>query len=178
MRGSDEDGASDMQDNATGRTLITREPRTVPWLSVALGFGPMLPLVAGAGTAWWMRGQPGDYLVALVTILYGASILLFLAGVRRGVSFRTEGGPTAVQIATMLGLYALGFSALVTVVMGQAIPALGLLIVGYAAIAVLDPIAARAGEAPLFFARLRPLQMALAVASLTALFWLKWMSPY
>ncbi|GJD45759.1 hypothetical protein AFCDBAGC_3636 [Methylobacterium cerastii] len=167
-----------MRDDATGRTLTAHESRETPWLSVVLGFGPMLPLVAGAAAAWWMRGQPLDYLVALVTILYGAAILLFLAGVRRGVSFRTEGGPTVVQIATMFGLFALGLSALVTVVMGKAIPALALLIVGYAAIAVLDPIAARTGEAPLFFARLRPLQMPIAVVSLAALLWLKWISPY
>ena len=34
---------------------------------------------------------------------------------------------------------------------------------------ILDPIAARDGQAPLFFARLRPPQMAIAVASLVAL---------
>ncbi len=47
--------------------------------------------------------------------------------------------------------------------LGFVVAALGLLIVGYVAIAVLDPIAARRGEAPLFFERLRPFQMPLAV---------------
>lgn len=165
-------------DDTAGRTVTAREPRAIPWLSVVLGFGPMLPLVAGAGLAWWMKGQPLDYLVVLLTILYGSSILLFLAGVRRGVSFRTEGGPTFTQIATMLGLYGLGLTALIASVMGKAVLALGLLILGFSAIAVLDPIAARNGEAPLFFARLRPLQMPIAVASLAALLVLKLGSSY
>ena len=44
-----------------------------------------------------------------------------------------------------------------------------LLLVGFGAIAVLDPIAARRGEAPLFFARLRPVQIPIALLSLAAL---------
>lgn len=167
-----------MLENATGRTLVTEEPRETPWLSVVLGYGPMLPFVAGAAAAWWQRGM-WDELILLATILYGAAILLFLSGVRRGVSFRTEGGPTVVQIATMLGLFCLGLGALLTVViLGNRVIALDLLIAGFVAIAILDPIAARRGEAPLFFARLRPLQIPIAVLSLVALLVLKLMAPY
>ena len=167
-----------MLENATGRTLVTEEPRETPWLSVVLGYGPMLPFVAGAAAAWWQRGQ-WDELILLATILYGAAILLFLSGVRRGVSFRTEGGPTFMQIATMLGLFCLGLGALLTVViLGNRVIALDLLIAGFVAIAILDPIAARRGEAPLFFARLRPLQIPIAVLSLVALLVLKLMAPY
>ncbi len=167
-----------MLENATGRTLITEEPRETPWLSVVFGYGPMLPFAAGAAAAWWQRGQ-WDELILLATILYGAAILLFLSGVRRGVSFRTEGGPTFVQIATMLGLFCLGLGALLTVViLGNRVIALDLLIAGFVAIAILDPIAARRGEAPLFFARLRPLQIPIAVLSLVALLVLKLMAPY
>lgn len=54
---------------------------------------------------------------------------------------------------------------------GQA-PALPLLLAGYVSLAVLDPWAARQGEAPPFFARLRPAQMAIPVACLAALLWL------
>ncbi|AWN34982.1 DUF3429 domain-containing protein [Methylobacterium radiodurans] len=167
-----------MLENATGRTLITEEPRETPWLSVVFGYGPMLPFVAGAAGAWWQRGAL-DFLITLVTILYGAAILLFLSGVRRGVSFRTEGGPTVAQIATMLGLFCLGFGALLTgVIQGKQDIALDMLIAGFVAIAILDPIAARRGEAPLFFARLRPLQIPIAILSLVALLVLKLMSPY
>lgn len=167
-----------MIEDATGRTLTAREPRETPWLSVVFGYGPMLPFVAGAAAAWWQRGM-WDELILLATILYGAAILLFLAGVRRGVSFRTEGGPQFVQIATMLGLFGLGLGALLAVViLGNRIIALDLLIAGFVAVAVLDPIAARRGEAPLFFARLRPLQIPIAVLSLVALLVLKLMAPY
>lgn len=69
----------------------------------------------------------------------------------------------------MLGLFGLGFLALLAVALGQTVPALVLLILGFTGIALLDPIAARRGEAPLFFARLRPLQMPLAILSLAGL---------
>jgi hypothetical protein len=105
-----------------------------------------------------------------LTGLWGCAILLFLSGVRRGLSFRTEGGPTWVQIATMLGLFLLGFGGLVLLFLGALRPALALLIVGFTGVAILDPIAARRGEAPLFFARLRPFQIPIAIVSLCALF--------
>jgi hypothetical protein len=140
----------------------------VPWLSLVLGFGPMLPFVAGAAAAWWLAGDPGRMALTL-TLLWGCAILLFLSGVRRGVSFRTEGGATLAQIATMLALFALGWGALVAVVLGSAATATVCLLVGFGLIAVLDPIAARRGEAPLSFARLRPIQMPVALASLAAL---------
>ena len=41
-----------------------------------------------------------------------------------------------------------------------------LLLVGYLGLEILDPIAARKLEAPLFFARLRPAQMAIPIACL------------
>lgn len=157
-----------MQDDATGRTLTIHEPRAVPWLSVALGFGPMLPFVAGAAASWMLGGEPGQAAVTL-TLLWGCAILLFFSGVRRGVSFRTEGGATVAQIATMMGLFVLGFGALLAVALSRTGLAAALLIAGYSAVAVLDPIAARRGEAPLFFARLRPIQMPIAIASLAAL---------
>ena len=167
-----------MRDDATGRTIIAHEPRRIPWLDLVFGFGPMVPIAVGAGAAWWLNGQPLDYLVALFTLLYAASILLFLAGVHRGVSFRTEGGPRLSQIATMLILYGLGLASLLAAVMGKAVPALAMLILGFAAVMVLDPIAARAGAVPLAHARLRPLQMPIAVVSLAVLLWLKLAAPY
>jgi hypothetical protein len=157
-----------MREDAAGRTITAHEPRETPWLSIVFGYGPMLPFVAGAAGAWLLRGELGD-LAATLTILWGCAILLFLSGVRRGVSFRTEGGPTFVQIVTMLALFCLGFTALLAATFGQATWALGLLILGFGLIAVLDPIAAGRGEAPLFFARLRPIQIPLAILSLDAL---------
>ncbi|WP_336488677.1 DUF3429 domain-containing protein [Methylobacterium nigriterrae] len=157
-----------MRQDAAGRTVTAWEPRETPWLGIVLGYGPMLPFLAGAAGAWWLGGDLGRGLATL-TVLWACAILLFLSGVRRGVSFRQEGGETLFQIATMLGLFCLGFAALVATWLGREPLALVLLILGYLAIAVLDPVAARRGEAPLFFARLRPLQMPLAIVSLAAL---------
>jgi hypothetical protein len=157
-----------MRDEPTGRILTIHEPRGVPWLSIALGFGPMLPFVAGAAASWTLGGEPGQAAVTL-TLLWACAILLFFSGVRRGVSFRTEGGATVAQIATMLALFVLGFCALLAVALGRTGLATALLIAGYGTVAVLDPVAARRGEAPLFFARLRPVQMPLAIASLAAI---------
>ena len=158
-----------MHDRPDGRTLRVTEPRAVPWLSIVFGYGPMLPFAAGALVAWGWPGTPLGQVAAALTILWGCAILLFLSGVRRGVSFRTEGGATVAQIATMIGLFSLGFAALVLATLDRAVPALVLLLLGFTAIAILDPIAARRGEAPLFFARLRPVQIPIAILSLAAL---------
>jgi Protein of unknown function (DUF3429) len=100
-----------------------------------------------------------------LTVLWGGAVLAFLAGVRRGLSFRTPGGPAPAQLATSLGLFALGFAALAV---SQTAVAVSLLLAGYAALGVLDPRAADRHEAPPYFARLRPAQMLIPVLSLVA----------
>ncbi len=157
-----------MDTRSDGRTIHAYEPRAVPWLSVVFGYGPMLPFVGGAALVWLLPPKASEAVFGL-TLLWGCAILTFLSGVRRGVSFRTEGGARATQIVTMLGLFLLGFGALVAFALGFVVAALVLLMIGYTTIAVLDPIAARRGEAPLFFERLRPFQMPLAVLGLGAL---------
>ncbi|WP_232629647.1 DUF3429 domain-containing protein [Methylobacterium sp. Leaf118] len=156
------------QDDGAGRTIRAYEPRAVPWLSVVFGYGPMLPFLAGAVLVWLLPGRAAETVFTL-TLLWGCAILLFLSGVRRGVSFRTEGGATLAQIATMLSLFLLGYGALLAFALGKPALALGQLIVGFTAITILDPIAARRGEAPLFFERLRPAQIPLAILGLGAL---------
>ena len=86
---------------------------------------------------------------------------------RRNLSFRTPGGPRLTQIAMMLWLFLAGLGAL----LAPPTLALGLLLAGYGSPDGARPasIAARRAEAPLYFARLRPPQMAIAVASLAAL---------
>ncbi len=150
------------------RTVDVSERPEVPWLSIVLGYGPMLPFVVGAGASWTVRGSwHGE--VVLVTMIWANAILAFLAGVRRGLSFRTEGGPAVAQIATMFCLFVLALGSLLALTHGFTRVAVGSTLLGFAAIMVLDPIAARDGQAPLFFARLRPPQIAIAAASLVAL---------
>lgn len=148
------------------RTIAVTEPARTPGLSLFLGFAAMLPIAAGA-LASWLLPEPFGQLARDATILWSGAILCFLAGVRRGLSFRTPGGPTVAQIATMLWLFVLGLAALATLPL--ALTPLLLLLVGYASLAVLDPLAARRQEAPLFFERLRPVQMLIPILSLVAL---------
>ena len=82
---------------------------------------------------------------------------MFLAGVRRGLGFFTEGGSRPTQVATSIWLFVLALAALV-LSYGEALAALA---IGFLTVAILDPLAARQGEVPLHFARLRPPQMAI-----------------
>ena len=153
---------------APRRTLEVTERPDVPWLSIVFGYGPMVPFAIGALAAWTFKGAIRVEAV-LLTVVWASSILAFLSGVRRGLSFRTEGGPALAQIATMFCTFVLALAALVAGVHGLPAASAALLLVGFAAILVLDPIAARDGQAPLFFARLRPPQLSIAVASLAVL---------
>lgn len=141
----------------------TRATR-IPPLSLVLGFGPvaLIVLLALLAFALPLRGQ---WIAVALAQLWAASILVFLAGVRRGLSFFTDGGPRPAQIVTSLWLFVWGIA-------GLALPApfaFPALIVGYGTIALTDPSAARRGEVPAYFARLRPPQMALAALGLAAL---------
>lgn len=137
------------------------EEGRVPWLDVLLGYGAMVPfpVLAVAGWLGWAGAVGG-------AVLWGGAVLCFLSGVRRGLSFRTPGGPTAAQLAVFAWLFSAGIIAL-----AMPLPAASLLLlsVGYGSLIGLDPVAARRGEAPFYFARLRPWQMVIPVASLLAL---------
>lgn len=133
-------------------------------LGVILGYGPILPLVAAAVLAP-LAAPPWSPLVVTLARLWAAAILAFVAGVRRGTSFYTPGGPAAVEIAAALGFFAVAFASLLLPV----VPAFWLLAIGYAGIAVVDGMAAREGYVPRYFAVLRPTQMSLAAIALAAL---------
>jgi len=133
----------------------------IPLLSRVFGYGPVLVLPLAALAAW--AGAP---LALLVGQIWGAAILVFLAGVARGLSFFTPGGTHISQMLTMALRFTLGFLALIA---GPP-TGFGLLILGYASIALTDPWLARWGGAPQHFARLRPPQMLVAIAGLIALF--------
>ncbi|WP_419827254.1 DUF3429 domain-containing protein [Sphingomonas sp.] len=145
-------------------TADDRDPR-VPLLSLVFGYGPMLPVVAAAIVAW-TASRAWPYVATSLAVWWAGALVIFLAGVRRGLAFRTAGGENIAQMATMLWLFVIGAAAFV-VRTPQA--ALGLCLLGFVSIAVLDPIAARRGEAPAHFARLRPPQMAVGALALAAL---------
>lgn len=147
------------QDTATH---VVSEPRAVPVLSLVLGYGAAVPFWLGAAAAWLADGEVAAAAVYAV-ILWGGLILAFLSGVRRGLSFRTEGGPRPGQIVVSMALFG---AALAAFLLPWTWAALAVMIVAYGSLAAIDPRAARRGEAPLFFVRLRPVQMPLIVVAL------------
>ena len=155
-----------MTDRAPSSVTFTlTEPAETPWLGVFFGYIAMVPFVIGV-LAFWLAAEPWRSAALAITLFWGCAILTFLSGVRRGVSFRTPGGVTAGQIVTMLWLFCLGFAAIVLTAVALPLAAAVLLLLGYISLEVFDPMAARKLEAPLYFARLRPAQMAIPVVCL------------
>ena len=139
-------------------------PEPISALNLVLGYGPVgvLPLIAIVAAA--LPPKPA-YGTLLIGQFWGAAILIFIAGVRRGLSFARAGESLREQVGAALGLFAFGFGALIAPIG----PAFLLLILGYALAGILDRRAARVGTAPVFFARLRPIQAVVAVAGLGAM---------
>lgn len=139
------------------------DPR-VPFSSVVLGFGPMLPLVAAGIGAWLLPGL-WPFLTIQLAIAWAALILAFIGGVRRGFGF---GNPRASTPSEMVASIAYFVFAGLGLVLPTPSTGLSILIVGYAVAALLDRRAALGGDAPLHFARLRPPQLLLGAVGLAA----------
>lgn len=154
--------------SASGVSIKVDEPASVPPLDILLAYAAMVPLVAGAIAAPFLT-EPDASAARDLALTWGAAILLFFAGVRRGTSFRTMNGPTLSQIATMLGLFGAGLISVLALSYRLPLPAGVVELVAYVGLAVMDPIAARRGELPLYFRRLRPLQMSLAALAVLGL---------
>ncbi|WP_339107813.1 DUF3429 domain-containing protein [Thioclava sp. GXIMD4216] len=142
------------------REIRIEEQAQVPLDGAVFGWLAMVPIWLLALTVCLQGEMQGLALRGLV--LWSAGIVMFLAGVRRGLSFRTPGGPRVGQLAVMLGMFGAGLLALI---LPEAI-GLALLALCYAIYAVLDPRAARRQEVPLYFIRLRPWQMGSACLAL------------
>lgn len=136
-------------------------PERTPLLSQVLGYGPAA-VILGAGAL-----AVGDVPWAIAFgQAWAAVILIFLAGVARGLSFFTEGGPRTSQIAVTMWRFACGVIAVIL----PPVLALPILAAGYLSVLLYDPLAARTGGTPRYFARLRPPQMIIALTGLVLLF--------
>jgi hypothetical protein len=144
------------------------DPARIPNTSIVFGFGPMLPLAAAAIGAWTLP-PPWPELAVQLAIIWGAIILAFVAGVRRGYGFGAPGASTRRAIIAMLLYFVPAGLALVCARFEAPRAALALLAFGYLLVIVLDRHAARTGDAPAHFARLRGPQMLIAVLGLVAL---------
>ncbi|WP_414707080.1 DUF3429 domain-containing protein [Salinisphaera sp.] len=136
-----------------------------------LGYLPIVPLVV-AGVGVWFAGPALFALAIEASVLWSAILFFFLAGVRRGLSFFTEGGPQPAQILTMFWLFLVGVVVLISpyITFALAVAALG-----FASIGVLDPAAARRREVPDFFRALRPPQMGLATLAMISILLSVWL---
>ncbi len=154
--------------HATRLAAGTEEPKThSPTESLLLAYVAMVPLVAGAVAVLILRGEVAALMTRL-TVEWAGALLCFFAGVNRGLSFRQSGGPALTQVGTMLWLFVVGVASLLS---PWPVVSLGLQLAGFASMAVLDPAAARHGEAPRYFARLRPVQLMMPLASLAVVLW-------
>lgn len=148
----------------SGRVLEVRETAEGHVLDRVLGWGAMAPMVACAVAAWASVGSVRAVAMSLA-IIWGGAVLVFLAGVRRGLGFRSPSGTRSSQIVFMLWTFALAFGSMIAL---QPLTSLGLLILGYAGMALSARGAALREEVPIFFAGLRPAQMSVAALSLCA----------
>ena len=139
----------------------TDTPTRTPPLELLLGYGPALVILAAGALA--LAGVP---FALTLGCLWAAAILIFLAGMVRGLSFFTEGGPRMTQVGVMMARFVCGLAALLL----PPILATPVLAIGYLTSLIYDPIAARNGAAPRYFAQLRPPQMAIALMGLVLLF--------
>jgi hypothetical protein len=89
-----------MRQPSERRITVEERPR-VPWDGALLGYAAVLPFPVAALAVWFGGPAFAEAALALVK-LWGGFLLLFLAGVRRGLSFRTPGGPQPAQIAVSL----------------------------------------------------------------------------
>jgi|SRR6056297_231563 len=138
----------------------------VPLDGLVLGWGAMVPFAVLAAIGWWEDAWAD--IAAMAAQLWGAGLLLFFAGVRRGLSFRTEGGPRFRQLAVFALLFCTGLLVLIVPVK----VALPIVAGAFIVLAVEDVHAAPRGEVPLYFRRLRPAQMTFAIVSVLLCWWM------
>jgi hypothetical protein len=137
----------------------------IPADGVLLGYGPMVPLVVAALGAWLLP-PPWPFWAVQLGIIWGALVLAFIAGVRRGFGFGYPRASKRIEIAASIGYFTLAGLALV---IGRPSGALLPLILGYVLAAFLDRRAALAGNAPAYLATLRPRQLLIGAAGLAGL---------
>jgi hypothetical protein len=150
--------------------VIAADGSDTPVRAKVFGLAAVAPIAAGvAGTFL----APAHWRAAVfhAVVIWSASILCFLAGVRRGDSFHTPNGPTPMQMPAIFVVWAVGLAALIV----APVLAVVALLVGFLAVAVLDTWGARHRQAPLFLAQFRPVQMIIPIVSLAVL--LAWAVP-
>ncbi|EAS49529.1 possible permeases of the major facilitator superfamily [Aurantimonas manganoxydans SI85-9A1] len=140
-------------------------------------YGAMLPLLTGA-LILWFAPEAQSFLALNLTLFWGASVLMFVAGVRRGASLRQPGGAAIAEIVVMIGLFLAGVASLVATIWAFPLAAALLQIAGFASLGILDRIAAPNDDGQPSVERLRPLQICAPIAVIAAVAIWIWRSPF
>ncbi len=127
-----------------------------------LGSAALAPLVLAALAAWlapdlWLEA------IATIAIVWSGALLVFFAGVRRGLTFSELSGAALDEILSMLWIFGCG---VLTLLMRSALLSIPIAILGFVSVGVLDAKAARHRKAPFYFSIFRPLQIIVAVTAL------------
>ena len=147
----------------------------LPLLAIALGLGGLIPFVAmAAGILFFPRSVPVPRLVpALVD--YGAVILSFLGAVHWGLALAgdplgvpAQGRATRLRLGLGVLPSLVGWSALLVALVGRPLPAMFLLLVGFALTSLAETRAARHGLMPPGYLALRHLLTAVVALCLLA----------
>jgi len=140
--------------------------KNIPTAALVLGAAGALPFIAAAAGALILDAGRGPALLALLT--YGAVILSFLGGIRWGMAIARAGSDTALNLSISIVPAVVAWGALLLP------PQAGMLTLAAAFVVmlILDILAARLGQAPSWYPRLRiPLTVvvvaALAVGAMT-----------
>jgi uncharacterized RDD family membrane protein YckC len=131
------------------------------WIDPLLAWGAVLPLLAGAALAWIASGNLRTAAMS-VTLIWGGAMLVFQAGVRRGLVLAEGAVSSVAALILMLWIFGLAIGSMVSL---DPVVSLALLIAGYISLAVIARSETAAGRAVVGH---RPSQMLLAVASLGA----------
>lgn len=131
------------------------------WINPLLAWGAVVPLLVGALLAWAASGNLRTAAMS-VTLIWGGAMLVFQAGVRRGLVLAEGAVSSVAALILMLWIFGLAIGSMVSL---DPVVSLALLIAGYISLAVIARGETRAGRAVVGH---RPSQMLLAVASLGA----------
>lgn len=141
----------------------------IPLRSRILGFGSVAPVAAAAIRSWVLDLYWAEQL-SYLAIMWGAVVMAFVAGVRRGYGFGAPVAAGTKDVGTAILYFAAAFVALLLADYGRPLDALLSLATSFLLVAILDTRAARTGRAPAHFQKLRAAQMAISSVAYLVLF--------
>lgn len=129
-------------------------------VDLVLGWSAVIPIAFLTWAAATVRGEAeASAIVRTLAAIWAGALLAFFGGVRRGLSFSEAAGARATELVTLLTLF--GAGVLTLLFRSPGLGAAGLVLT-----AVVDALAARRREAPVYFGLFRPVQLGLGALGL------------